>query len=314
VPNDLELALDALGHRLRTPMRTGRALLRTGGSLVNIGRAALPVPGLGPPLHAALPFSAPRTSFNQTLTSKRVVAFGQASLDDIKRVKVTYGTTVNDVVLAACAITLRNYLAARDELPEKALVASVPVSVHGKSSEAQGINQVSNMFVRIPTHLEDPVDVLREIRSGTKDAKQLFNAMGADLIQDLAQITPPGMFNLAARVYAASGLGNRMPPVNNLVISTVPGLPVPLYVAGARVVGVFPFGPLIEASGVNLTVLSNMGNMDFGVIACGDLVPDPWPIAEGFGEAVRALTERADAAPHPEPSELSASTEPTQIA
>jgi diacylglycerol O-acyltransferase len=155
------------------------------------------------------------------------------------------------------------------------------------------------MFVRIPTHLEDPIDVLREIRAETKDAKQLFNAMGADLIQDLAQITPPGVFNLAARVYSAWGLADRMPPVNNLIISNVPGPPVPLYIAGARVVGVCPFGPVLEASGVNLTVLSNMGNMDFGVIACGDLVPDPWPIADGFGDAVRELTARDDAEPEP---------------
>lgn len=304
VPSDLQVTLDALTNRVRNPLRTGRALVRTGTSLVNMGRAALPVPVVGTELNAALPFTAPRTSFNQTLTSKRVVAFGQASLDDIKHIKSTYGTTVNDVVLAACAITLRRYLESRHELPDRPLLASVPVSVHGKSTDAQGINQVSNMFVRIPTHLEDPVDILREIRAETKDAKQVFNAMGADLIQDLAQITPPGVFNLAARVYSAWGLANRMPPVNNLIISNVPGPPVPLYIAGARVVGVFPFGPLLEASGVNLTVLSNMGNMDFGVIACGDLVPDPWPIADGFGAAVQVLTDRANAeASAPEPAD-----------
>jgi WS/DGAT/MGAT family acyltransferase len=297
VPSDLQVTLDALANRVRTPLRTSKALMRTGSSIVNIGRAAIPLPVVGNQLNAALPFTAPRTSFNQTLTSKRVVAFGQADLEDIKRVKSTYGTTVNDVVLAACAITLRSYLASRSELPDKPLLVSVPVSVHGKSSEVQGINQVSNMFVRLPTHLEDPVDILREIRAETKDAKQVFNAMGADLIQDLAQITPPGVFNLAARVYSAWGLANRMPPVNNLIISNVPGPPVPLYIAGARVAGVYPFGPLLEASGVNLTVLSNMGNMDFGVIACGDLVPDPWPIAEGFGDAVRVLTECAAAEP-----------------
>jgi hypothetical protein len=79
---------------------------------------------------------------------------------------------------------------------------------------------------------------------------------------------------------------------------------VPLYIAGARVVGLFPFGPLLEASGVNLTVLSNMGNVDFGVIACGDLVPDPWPIADGFGRAVDLLKEKADAhVPDPVPAD-----------
>jgi len=278
---------------LRNPLRTGRALVRTGSSLLNMGRAALPFGDSS--VHTTLPFSGPRTSFNQALTSKRVVAFGQASLDDIKHIKTTFGTTVNDVVLAACAVTLRGYLLGRDELPDRPLVASVPVSVHGQAADAVGTNQVSNMFVRLPTHLEDPVDMLHDIRSETLDAKQVHNAMGADLIQDLAQITPPGVFNLAARVYSASGLASRMPPVNNLIISNVPGPPVPLYIAGARVAGVFPFGPLLEAAGLNLTVLSNMGNMDFGVIACGDLVPDPWPVADGFGAAVAELKARADA-------------------
>jgi WS/DGAT/MGAT family acyltransferase len=295
IPSDLRVTLDAAGHRLRNPLRTGRALVRTGSSIVNIGRAALPFGDS--PVHTTLPFSGPRTSFNQALTAKRVVAFGQASLDDIKHIKATFGTTVNDVVLAACTLTLRRYLLGRDELPDRPLVASVPVSVHGQAAEAVGTNQVSSMFVRLPTHLEDPVDMLLEIRAETLDAKQVHNAMGADLIQDLAQITPPGVFNLGARVYSASGLASRMPPVHNLIISNVPGPPVPLYIAGARVVGVFPFGPLLESAGLNLTVLSNMGNMDFGVIACGDLVPDPWPIADGFGAAVADLEARA--ATHP---------------
>jgi diacylglycerol O-acyltransferase / wax synthase len=295
VPSDAQVTLDALVHRIRNPLRAGQALGRTAGSLINMGRAALPAPIGDAPGTAALPFSAPRTSFNQTLTASRVVAFGQAALDDIKSVKSEYGTTVNDVVLAACALSLRAYLLEGDELPAKPLLASVPVAVHGQGAVAEGINQISNMFVRIPTHLEDPVDVLREIRAETTDAKAMHHAMGADLISDLAQITPPGVFNLAARVWSSWSLADRVPPVNNLIISNVPGPPVPLYVAGARVVGVFPFGPLLEASGLNLTVLSNMGNLDFGVIACGDLVPDPWPIAEGFGAAVDALHRRARA-------------------
>lgn len=293
-PSDLRLVAEAVGDRLRDPLRGVRSIRRVGAGVVGMARSLVPFGSA--PSHAALPFSAPRAPWNGTLTGSRVVAFSQAPLDDLKLVKSTYGTTVNDVVLAACSVALRRYLHDLGELPEKPLLASVPVSVHGQA-QGQGINQVSNLFVRIPTHLEHPVDMLRQIRAETTDAKALHNAMGADLIQDLAQVTPPGVFNLAARLYSSWGLPDRMPPVHNLIISNVPGPPTPLYIAGARVAGIFPLGPLIEGAGMNLTVLSNAGNMDFGVISCGDLVPDPWPIAEGWAEAVASLKASAERAP-----------------
>ena len=89
----------------------------------------------------------------------RSVAFGKASLDDMRHIKTTFGTTVNDVVLAACTQTLRQYLIAHDDLPDMPLVCSVPVSVHGRS-EHEGTNQVSTMFVRLPVQLPDPVEQL----------------------------------------------------------------------------------------------------------------------------------------------------------
>ena len=83
--------------------------------------------------------------------------------------------------------------------------------------------------------------------------------------------------------------------MHNLIVSNVPGPPIPLYAAGAQVKGVFPFGPLLEGAGLNITVLSNMGHVDFGVIACRELVPDVWDIADGFGDAVLELRKLADA-------------------
>jgi WS/DGAT/MGAT family acyltransferase len=291
VPTDAEITRDALLSRLRDPLRATKAVIRTGRSFVDMG---LGIAGVGQEtkLRPALPFSGPRTVLNQSITAKRAVAFGQAELEDLKLVKTTFGTTVNDVVLAASAMSLRRYLQLHNDLPDRPLLAAVPVSVHGKGT-SDGINQVSNMFVRLPVDIEDPVEGLLRIRNETKDAKAVHNAMGVDLIQDMAQITPPGVYNLAMRLYASSGMSGALPPVQNLVISNVPGPPIPLYLAGAQVKSIFPFGPLIEGSGINITVLSNMGNMDFGVIACGDTVPDVWEIADGFGAAVIELRELA---------------------
>jgi WS/DGAT/MGAT family acyltransferase len=256
-----------------------------------MGRGMIGI-GSGERLRPALPFTGPRTLLNAPITPNRVVAFGQADLDDLKLVKNTFGTTVNDVVLAASAMSLRRYLLAHDDLPERPLIAAVPVSVHGQTDHG-GTNQVSNMFVRLPVDTDDPVEQLLRIHEETKDAKAVHNAMGADLIQDMALITPPGIYNLALRLYALPAVSATLPPVQNVVISNVPGPPIPLYIAGAQVKGIYPFGPLIEGSGINITVLSNMGHMDFGVIACGDTVPDVWQIADGFGEAVRELQRAA---------------------
>ena len=79
-----------------------------------------------------------------------------------------------------------------------------------------------------------------------------------------------------------------------MVISNVPGSPIPLYVAGARLEGVYPFGPLIEGAGLNITVLSTMGNMDIGVIACPDIAPDVEDLADGIVAGIAALRAAAE--------------------
>jgi WS/DGAT/MGAT family acyltransferase len=300
-PSDVSLTVDALRHVVSNPLRLAKLVRRTAALVVDVvqqtrtGEDDTPSP--------ALPFMAPRTRWSGSITPHRSVAFGAAQLDDIKAVKSTFGTTVNDVVLTACTMTLRSYLAAHDDLPDQPLVCTVPVSVHGKT-EHDSINQVSSMFVRLPVQLDDPVEVLRSIQGETKAAKVMQNAIGADALQDFAQFIPPAVFNQAMRLYSGLRLADRHRPVHNLVISNVPGPPVPLYAAGARVKGVVPLGPLMEGAGLNITVLSNMGNVDFGVIGCRELVPDIWDIADGFGSAVTELRARADAeaAPAPRPA------------
>jgi WS/DGAT/MGAT family acyltransferase len=206
-------------------------------------------------------------------------------------------------------MTLRSYLAAHDDLPDSPLVCSCPVSVHKEGGE--GTNQVSTMFVRLPVQLDDPIEILRTINAETKEAKIMQNAVGADTLQDFAQFIPPTVFNRAMRLYSGWNLADRHRPVHNLIVSNVPGPPIPLYAAGAQVRGVFPFGPLLEGAGLNITILSNMGNVDFGVIACRELVPDVWDIADGFGEAVLELRKLADeklAADAPPPVPVAART------
>ena len=292
VPSDVELMIRAARGIASRPRTMAKVLTRTAqsvGSIVARQREASAENRPSP----ALPFTAPKVRWSGAITPHRSVAFGKAALDDMRHIKSTFGTTVNDVVLAACTQTLRQYLIAHDDLPDTPLVCSVPVSVHGKTDH-EGTNQVSTMFVRLPVQIEDPVEQLRTINAETREAKEMQNAIGADLLQDFAQFIPPTLFNRAMRLYSNLNLADRHRPVHNLIVSNVPGPPIPLYTAGAQVVGVYPFGPLLEGAGLNLTVLSNMGHVDFGVIACRELVPDVWDIADGFAEAVLLLKKRAD--------------------
>lgn len=295
VPGPVPLILDALRSRLADPLRGVRALGRT---LASAGQLLQAIAGGGDDDTATMarPFDAPRTSFNRSLTQRRSVAFGSAPLEDLKFVRSTFGVTVNDVLLGACTIALRGYLDANGESFDRPLVVSEPVSVHGQVANTNTVNQVSDMFLRLPVHLSDPVDQLRAIHLDTTAAKAAHQALGADIMGDVTELTPPGFFNMASRMYSRAGLAERLAPIHNLVISNVAGPPVPLYVAGARLVGVYPFGPLIEGSGLNITALSNMGHLDIGIHACPDVAPDVDALIQRILDAIatlRAAAERA---------------------
>lgn len=286
IPSSPRLAAEAVVSRATDPLRVFRSFGRAAVALGRLGQVVLGEDA-GPTM--ARPFDAPRTFFNHSLTARRSVAFASAPLDDCRFVKSTFATTVNDVFLAACSQALRSYMADHGGIPDRPLLASVPVSVHGQTAEQGSTNQVSNMFVRLPTDLADPLDQLRSVHLETRDAKAAHGAIGADMIGDVTELTPPAIFNLASRLYSRAGLAERLAPIQNLIISNVPGPPVPLYVAGARLEAVYPFGPLIEGAGLNITVLSNMGNMDIGVIACPDVAPDVEDLAAGIAAGIEAL-------------------------
>lgn len=172
------------------------------------------------------PFSAPRTSFNSTITSRRNVGYAQLDLEDVRTVKNHFGVKVNDVVMAICAGALRKYLDDRGELPDNSLVAMVPVSVHEKS-DRPGRNQVSGMFSRLETNVDDPVERLNAIAAANNIAKDHTAVLGATLLQDWSQFAAPAVFGTAMRVYSRIRLADRHPVIHNLVVSNVPGPQVP---------------------------------------------------------------------------------------
>ena len=238
------------------------------------------------------PFTAPRTSLNGTLTSHRNLAFTQLDLDKVKTVKNAFDVKVNDVVLALCSGALRKYLHSRRELPDKSLVAIVPVSVHGKS-DRPGTNQVSGMFTQLGTQIEDPAERLLAIGEHNSTSKEHNETLGPSLLQDWSQFAGQAVFGTAMRLYSTLGLAERHPVVHNLVISNVPGPTVPLYFLGALIRAMYPLGPIFHGAGLNVTVMSLNGQLDVGLMSCPELAPHLWDLADAFPAALDELVEAA---------------------
>lgn len=235
----------------------------------------------------ARPFGAPQTAFNATITGHRNISFAQLDLEDIKKIKNDFGVKVNDVVMALVSGVLRQFLLDREELPETSLVAMVPVSVHERS-DRPGRNQVSGMFSRLETQIADPAERLRAIAAANSVAKQHSSAIGATLLQDWSQFAAPAVFGIAMRVYASTRLTESR-PVHNLVISNVPGPPMPLYFLGSEVKAMYPLGPIFHGSALNITVMSLNGKLDVGLISCPELLPDLWELADDFAVGLEEL-------------------------
>ncbi len=300
LPAPLGLLGGAMASRATLPLTITRDLVKTGLRILDVRRVRQEPGKAGGHGKAALPLSAPRTSFNVALTRRRNVALAAIGLDDVKRLKNATGTTVNDVVLAVCTGALRQLLLTGDELPDKPLVGVVPVSVRpedlpGRTTE--GSNQVSSMFIGMPTQLHNPIDRLMAVREGTKGAKAEHNALGADMLLNWAEYAAPNVFANAARAYSRMQLANRHRPIANLVISNVPGPDFPLYLAGAEMQACFPLGPCMDGMGLNVTIMSYRGVLYWGFISCPEVLPRLWELADAIPTALEELLEAAQLAP-----------------
>jgi WS/DGAT/MGAT family acyltransferase len=239
------------------------------------------------------PFSAPPTPWNRALSSQRTVAFGRARLADVKAVGSAFGATVNHVVLAACAQTLRSYLESHGGAPAAPLVAAIPVSLRGPEDANSYGNRISALLVHLPVHLPDPVDQLLALRQDADSSKRQHARLGVAALGEWAEFTSTGILGYAARFYSEQKLADHHRPLHNLVISNVRGPGAALYAAGARLTAAYPLGPLMEGACMNITILSYAGSVDFGIVACKRAVPRANDIALGFGAAVGRLLKLA---------------------
>ncbi len=291
VPTDTELVAYAMASLAQTPVRAVKTVRRTVEAALRI-RTANRQPDVTPP---PAPFSAPATSFNAALSPHRSLGTATLSLTDAKIVKNAFGVKVNDVVLALCAGALRHYFDTLGEDLAGPLVAMVPISVRTDELKGAMGNQVASALATLATDIDDPAERLRVIHEGMNHAKVQQDAIGADTLQNWVEFAAPAVFGSAMRLYSRTRMADRHRPLFNVTISNVPGPPFPLYLAGARLVASYPIGPIFDGGGLNMTVMSYLDSLDFGLNACPELIPRVDLLAEGLHLALADLKKAADA-------------------
>ncbi len=284
-PSKARLLGRAYRNLLRSPLALRGAAGSTASGLAKTASARWEKDVEPPPM----PFSAPRTPLNVPVGKRRTWGGALLSLERIKKLKKAAGGTVNDVVLALCAGALRRHLLNLEALPEKPLVAMVPVSVRDDSERGTMGNQVSAMLVSLATDVADPLPRLRAIHQGTRRSKTFHKAIGARTLTEVSNFIPFSLAGLAARLYSRSRLADRHRPLFNLVITNVPGPQAPLYVHGARLLAHVGMAPIFDGMGLILPIFSYAGQLAIGVTSCPEVISDPERFASYLKEELKDL-------------------------
>lgn len=291
-PSLVWFAADTARSLAAKPLNALRAMADVGATIIEGAR-----PHGASSDSAAKLFEAPATPLSGALSPERSIAMADVAFDDVKAIKNAFGTTVNDVVLAASCATLRSWLRAHGGLPARPLVVNVPIAVRTEGEDEAG-NRVSMLLVHLPVRIDDPVERLMAISAETQRAKEQHRNARKDVFRQatdlLTNISVPWILMHAVELYSRSHLADRLPFLWNLVISNLPGPPIPLYCAGARLLRIYPFGPTQQGAGLNLTVMSTMDRLCLGAMACERMVPDVEDIAAGFVTEIGILKELAD--------------------
>lgn len=234
-----------------------------------------------------VPFQAPRCLLNAKLSGARRVVAQSYDFDRIRAVGKAYGATVNDVVLTMCGSALRAYLLAHDALPDRPLIAAVPVSIRPSDGGDSG-NALSFLLANLGTDVADPVDRLARVKDSMDRGKQRLEGMTQTELRDYGLLIMGPLL-----VGQMAGLGHRGRPMYNVVISNVPGHSEPLYWNGARMEGMYPVSLLPEGYALNITQTSYAGSMEFGITAARDQLPQIQRLIDHLEGALSDLEKAA---------------------
>ncbi len=233
---------------------------------------------------------APKTPINVNITNQRMFSSFSIPMKELKHISKGHGVTLNDVVMAICSGGLRRYLADLNCRPSQPLLAGVPVSLREEGNTEMN-TQASMMRISLASHIKDPAERLQAIRTASAAAKAMTNSVKTALPTDFPSLGAPWLLSGMAALFGRSKIANSMPPVANLAISNVPGPRVALYMAGARMLTYYPVSIVMHSLGLNVTVQSYNGSLDWGLIACRKAMPDLPVLAKYMQAAHRELME-----------------------
>ena len=216
---------------------------------------------------------APRTPLNVSITNQRAFATLSIPVYEALAVGKAFEATLNDAVLAVVSGALRRYLDEHGALPDAPLVAAIPVSLRAEGDTEMN-NQVSMLLMKIATDVADPAARVRAIVKASGKLKRTANSVRSVMPTEFPSLGVPWLMSALVSLYGRARLADTLPPLANLVVSNVPGPRMPLYLAGARMVTNYPVSIVTHGLGLNVTVQSYNGSLDFGIIACRRAVPD----------------------------------------
>ncbi len=290
VPTDAQLLADALLERATVPGEIVRSVRRTLRGPRHVAqRLQSAAAGVG--ALARVVQSAPPSSLNVRIGPHRRFDWVTAELAELRHVKTTLGGTVNDVVLAAVAGALGRYLGRREELEESLVLrAMVPVSVRAEVERGVLGNRVAAMWCPLPVTVADPVARLAAITAAMEGVKDSAQAVGAQVLTELAGFAPPTIMAQAARLQTRQRMFN-------LVVTNVPGPQIPLYMLGRRLSAMYPMVPLAATQALGVAVISYDGRLHFGLNADFDALTDLADFAEDLRGALSELVTAAGPLP-----------------
>jgi diacylglycerol O-acyltransferase / wax synthase len=233
---------------------------------------------------------APKTIFNDSITNQRSYSTLSLPLADIKELGKRVGGTVNTIVMAMCSIALHHFLKERDLLPNEALIAMVPISLRAEGDSAMN-NQVSMVRVDLATDIKELPARFKAIHASSEAAKAVVRELRPVLGVDVPITGSPWLMTGLASLLGRSNLASRAPAAANVVISNVPGPPMTLYMAGARMVHYYPVSIPYHGSALNITVHSYAGSLEFGLTACRRVLSqdESYEIIEHLKAALREI-------------------------
>jgi diacylglycerol O-acyltransferase / wax synthase len=294
LPGARRLVWDALRDHVNVDIRQFPAFLsalwQAGSRLLAFHRE------VGSPTLERLAHPPPRTRFNHALSARRSFTTRQIPLQEAKAVARAMDGTINDLILALAATAIRDYLLLHDDLPDEPLCTAIPVSADEPGSARESGNRTTYLPTCLWTNIADPIERFRAIQRATQVAKQELNLLGKQTFIELMHFLPPFFSlwktNLKQRQRKADRTDYR--PMTNIIISNVQGPSERLSGNYGTLVDIYSMGPLVEGCGLNITVWSYAGNLNFSLMGCKKAAPDIDRLGDLLVDGMAALRQLCD--------------------